>query len=117
MCMHVGICFVSHKHVVLMEIKENLILLLFSLIFLCVTFLMSFLLFRSISAEKRVAITLWILATGCDYRSVSHLFGVSRTSCCRIFGETVTAISKHLRPKYIQMPKGERLQEIIEGVC
>ena len=33
-----------------------------------------------ISVQKRVAITLWCLAIPAEYRTVGHIFGVSRTS-------------------------------------
>ena len=32
---------------------------------------------QAVSTEKRVAITLWCLATNSDYGTVGHLFGVS----------------------------------------
>jgi hypothetical protein len=35
--------------------------------------------------KKRVAIALWRLATGSEYRSIGPLFGVSITTVCRIF--------------------------------
>ena len=31
---------------------------------------------RPVSVERRVAITLWILATPSEYRSIAHLFGI-----------------------------------------
>ena len=37
---------------------------------------------RAVSTEKRVALTLWFLATGADYRTVGHLFGVSKSTVC-----------------------------------
>ena len=43
---------------------------------------------RPVSTESRVAITLWVLATPCVYRSVAHLFSVSRCTVCRIMKET-----------------------------
>ena len=35
---------------------------------------------KAIPVEKKVALTLWFLATGSDYRSVGHIFGVSRST-------------------------------------
>ena len=31
---------------------------------------------ESISVEKRVAVTIWKLATKCEYRTISNLFGI-----------------------------------------
>ena len=33
---------------------------------------------RAVSVERRVALTLWFLATNSDYRTIGHLFGVSK---------------------------------------
>ena len=39
---------------------------------------------RAIPTDMRVALTLWLLATGADYRTISHLFGVSKSTVwCR----------------------------------
>ena len=38
----------------------------------------------AVSVEKRVAITLWRLATNGDYRSVGHMFGVAKGTVCVI---------------------------------
>uniref|UniRef100_A0A3P8TWK7 DDE Tnp4 domain-containing protein n=1 Tax=Amphiprion percula TaxID=161767 RepID=A0A3P8TWK7_AMPPE len=38
-----------------------------------------------VTLKKRVAIALWKLATGSDYRSIGHLFGVSIMTVCRSF--------------------------------
>ena len=32
---------------------------------------------KAIPTEQRVALMLWFLATGADYRTIGHLFGVS----------------------------------------
>ena len=39
---------------------------------------------NAISTERRVAITLWCLATPAEYRTIAHLFGVSRAAVCLI---------------------------------
>lgn len=70
---------------------------------------------RAISVQKRVAITLWVLATPCEYRSVAHLFGVARCTVCRIVQDTCRAIVTVLLPKYIRFPEGERLKETVKG--
>lgn len=41
----------------------------------------------SVPLKKRVAIALWKLATNSDYRSIGHLFGVSKTTSCRCVQE------------------------------
>uniref|UniRef100_A0A3Q1AUI2 DDE Tnp4 domain-containing protein n=1 Tax=Amphiprion ocellaris TaxID=80972 RepID=A0A3Q1AUI2_AMPOC len=38
-----------------------------------------------VTLKKRVAIALWKLVTGSDYRSIGHLFGVSIMTVCRSF--------------------------------
>ena len=40
-----------------------------------------------IPVEKRVALTLWRLATNADYRSVAQLFGLGRSTVCEVFHE------------------------------
>lgn len=45
---------------------------------------------KAISVEKRVAVTLWCLATPCEYRTIAHLFGIARSTVCEIVHETCT---------------------------
>ena len=47
---------------------------------------------KAISVEQRVAITLWCLATTCEYRTIAHLFGIGRSTLCGIVHETCDAI-------------------------
>eukprot|EP00058_Branchiostoma_floridae_P028280 XP_002613771.1 hypothetical protein BRAFLDRAFT_85312 [Branchiostoma floridae] len=42
---------------------------------------------EAISVTKRVGVALWYLATGADYRTLSHLFGVGRSTVCIIVRE------------------------------
>ena len=71
--------------------------------------------FRCIPVELRLAVTLWVLATGSGYKSVAHLFGIANLTCCEIVKETCSVIVTVLLPRYIRMPNNERLDEIIEG--
>jgi len=62
-----------------------------------------------------VAITLWILATACEYRTVAHLFGVARCTVCVVVHETCGAIITKLMALYISFPTGEQLKEVVQG--
>lgn len=46
------------------------------------------------SVEKRVAISLWFLSTGSDYRPVGHLFGVSKSLVCVVVRKVCNTIVK-----------------------
>ena len=65
-----------------------------------------------------VALTLWFLATGADYRTISHLFGVSK-STVRLVSKGVcsacSAIVKSLLPHYIRFPAETALRDIMDG--
>ena len=37
---------------------------------------------QAIPVERRVALTLCFLSTGTDYRTIGHLFGVSKSTVC-----------------------------------
>ena len=64
---------------------------------------------QSISVELRLAITLWRLSTNIEYRTLGHLFGVGRSTCCEIVHEVCLAIEEHLMPLHIRFPEGQRL--------
>ena len=68
---------------------------------------------NAISVKKRLAITLWCLATPAEYRTIAHLYGVSRSSVCEIVQETCLAIVKCLLHLYIKFPTGQQLQEVV----
>ena len=70
---------------------------------------------RSVSTERQVAITLWVLATPAEYRSVAHLFGLARCTVCKIVNETCRAIVQKLLPVYIRFPSGNSLADAVRG--
>lgn len=70
---------------------------------------------QSIEVEQRVAVTLWRLATNIEYRTLSVLFGLGRSTVCTIVNETCQTIAQHLLPKYVHFPQGRQLEEIVEG--
>ena len=70
----------------------------------------------AIPVEQRLAICLWCLASSVEYRTVAHLFGVSKASVCLILRDVSKAIVKVLMHQYVQLPKNEdQLCEIVTG--
>jgi hypothetical protein len=69
---------------------------------------------EAITVEKRVALTVWFLATGADYRTIGHLFGVSKSTVCVVTKEVCAAIVDRLLPEYIKMPTGAALTMVVE---
>ncbi|XP_062509676.1 uncharacterized protein LOC134185812 [Corticium candelabrum] len=67
-----------------------------------------------ISPEKRLALTLYMLAGSEYYRTVSNLFGVGVSTASTISNEVCQAIVSHLSGQYVQMPQGDRLKKVIE---
>ena len=67
------------------------------------------------SVERHVAISLWILATPSEYRTVSHLSGLARCAVCVIVHETYRATIQSLQSVYISFTTDESLKTVIEG--
>ena len=70
---------------------------------------------KAIPTEKRVTLTLWFLATGADYRTISHLFGVSKSTVCVVTKQVCSSIVECLLPKYVKIPIEAALMENVEG--
>lgn len=70
---------------------------------------------RPVSVERRVAVTLWILATPSEYRNVSHLFGLARCTVCVIVHETCKVIIQKFKSAYINFPTGDSLTAVTQG--
>ena len=63
----------------------------------------------AVCVEQRVAVSVWCLALGVEYRTVAHLFGISVASVCLI-------VRNVLMPKYIRLPKtGNELVDTVAG--
>ncbi len=65
--------------------------------------------------EQRVAVTIWKLATNIEYRTLSALFGLGRSTVGEIVIETCDAVATHLLPKYVTIACGGKLKEIVNG--
>ena len=59
--------------------------------------------------------TFWRLATNIEYRTLSELFGIGKSTVGEIVIETCNAIATRLLPQYVYIPKGEKLKEIVNG--
>ena len=70
---------------------------------------------KAIAVEQRVAMTLWFLATPCEYRIIAHFFGIARSTVCEIVQETCELIVCALLHKCIHFPNGEKLYEFVDG--
>ena len=70
---------------------------------------------KAIPTEQRDALTLWFLATNADYRTIGHLFGVSKSTICVITKDVCAAIVRKLLVKYIRIPTGDGLKEVVDG--
>lgn len=68
-----------------------------------------------LSVQQRVALTLWRLGTTVEYRTISHLFGVGLSSVCVIVHEVCEAIVTRLGQKYIKIPQGEDILQVVDG--
>ena len=60
-------------------------------------------------------LTPWFLATNSDYRTVGHLFGVSKPTICVVTKEVCAAIMKILLTKHIRIPTGDGFKAVIVG--
>ena len=61
---------------------------------------------EAIAIQKRVAIAIWRVATGNSYRTISRVFGVSRSSISNILIECCTALCI-IAPQFIKFPSNE----------
>ena len=70
---------------------------------------------KAIPSERRVALTLWVLATNADYRNIGHLFRAFKPTVCVATKDVYTAIVRKLLPKYIRILTADGLKDVVEG--
>lgn len=68
--------------------------------------------FLKLPVEKKVLMTIWTLANQDVYRKIGNLFNTSRGGAHSIVSEVCSAISKHLKPVYIQLPISAQCESI-----
>ena len=67
---------------------------------------------KAIPVEQRVALTLWFLATGTDFHTIGHLFGMSRSTVCVITKQVCNALVSILLPR---IPSEDGLKKVVDG--
>ena len=70
---------------------------------------------NAIPIDKKIAMTLWFLSTGSEYRTVGHLFGVSKATVRITVNLVCCLISTVMLHDYVTVPSGAALIEVIEG--
>ena len=68
----------------------------------------------TISAKRRLEMTLYFLASTAEYRTIGNLFGVSKAFVCLCIREVCYAITKRLS-YVIHFPQGNELIEVIRS--
>lgn len=69
---------------------------------------------ESISAEEQIAILLFFLASGSNYRVVGTTFGIHKSTVCKIMHRVSEKIIETLMPKWINIPDEEECKLISE---
>ena len=69
---------------------------------------------EAVSAKRRLAVTLYYLASTAEYRTIGNLFRVSRSFVCQCIREVCNAIAR-MFPKVISFPSGDDLLNVVPG--
>lgn len=65
----------------------------------------------ALPVEKRVAVALWRLATNVEYRTISSLFGVGKSTVCRCVRDMCHALVALLSSEYMRTPTEQELED------
>nr|XP_020505870.1 putative nuclease HARBI1 [Labrus bergylta] len=68
----------------------------------------------ALPVEKRVAVALWRLASNVEYRTISTLFGVGKSTVCRCVRDMCHAIVALLSSLYLRPPCEQELEDSAE---
>ena len=66
-----------------------------------------------VPVSKRVAVCLWRLAGNSEFRTVSRLFGIGRSTACTIKNQVCRAFVRQLLKLHVRLPSGNRLASVI----
>ncbi|XP_061897303.1 uncharacterized protein LOC133646192 [Entelurus aequoreus] len=65
----------------------------------------------ALPVEKRVAVALWRLASNVEYRTISALFGVGKSTVCKCVRDMCHSIVALLSADYLRSPTEQELEE------
>ena len=68
-----------------------------------------------IALERKVAVTIWRLATNVEYRTLDELFGLGGSTVGKIVLETCEATAQHFLQLYVHFPVDQALTQVIHG--
>uniref|UniRef100_A0A3Q2NUJ9 DDE Tnp4 domain-containing protein n=1 Tax=Fundulus heteroclitus TaxID=8078 RepID=A0A3Q2NUJ9_FUNHE len=68
-----------------------------------------------IPVKQKVGAVLWFLGTTSDYRTIAHLFGISRATLCIFVKDVCEAICYHLTPQFVKLPTDIEATNIMES--
>lgn len=68
---------------------------------------------RAVTAERRLALTLYFLASTAEYRTIANLFGVSVSFVCNVIKQVCGAIYNRMSSA-ISFPSGENLKRVVQ---
>ena len=68
---------------------------------------------QAISARRRLAIVLYYLSSTAEHRTIANLFGVSISFVCSGIKEVSKVIVQKMKTKFITIPKGEEVNEVM----
>lgn len=69
---------------------------------------------ESVSAEEQIAVCLYYLASRALYRVVGDVFGLHKSTVCKIVHKVCATIVEQLVPKWITIPNAEECALISE---
>lgn len=60
---------------------------------------------KAIPVRKRIAVALFYLSSAAEYRVISALFGIGKSTACEIVDEFCSCVIKLLMPKFVKFPQ------------
>ncbi|CAG9766703.1 unnamed protein product [Ceutorhynchus assimilis] len=66
---------------------------------------------KLMTVEKKVAVSLYFLASCAEYRVIGNQFGIQKSTVCKVVYQFVNAVNKILTPKHIRFPNSAEAKQ------